>query len=125
MFSSVSGTITTDASGDATIYLAHRETCNPNGFVYCIKYTPGTLDTGADLTITSERFGVPILSKLNAGTSVAYFFPRVFPNSSADGAAGTVASELIPVKDDRIKVVVAQGGNVKQGTIEVILLTDL
>jgi hypothetical protein len=124
MFSSVKVNITTDASGNATVYLSPGNNINPNGLLVCLIYTPGTIATGADLTITTENRGIPIMVKANAGTSPVVYNPRAFPNAVADGAAGTVATELIPVKDERIKVVVAEGGNGGVGSIEAILLVN-
>lgn len=124
MFSSAKADIVTDASGNATVYLTHGLNRKPNGFLVCLKYTPGTLDTGADLTITGEDSGIPIMTKSNAGTSTVWYCPRALPNAVADGAAGTVATEYIPIKDERIKVVVAQGGNVLTGSIEATLLVN-
>lgn len=121
MFSSVKADIVTDASGNATVYLAHGNSRKPNGFLVCLVYTPGTIDTGADLTITTEDRAIPILTKADAGTSLATFYPRAPLNAVADGAASDNASEFIPIKDERIKVVVASGGNGGAGTIEAIL----
>ena len=122
MFSSAKADIVTDASGNATVYLSHGLNRKPNGFLIELRYTPGTLDNLTDLTITGEDSGVPIMTKANAGTSNVFYKPRAFPNAVADGAAGTVASEYIPIKDERIKVVVAQGGNAGAGSIEAIML---
>lgn len=123
MFSSVKADIVTDASGDATVYLQHSLNRNPNGFLVCLKYTPGTLDTGADLTITGESSGIPIITVTNAGTSNVFYYPRALNNAVANAAAGSAGTEFIPIKDERIKVVVAQGGNVASGSIEAILMT--
>lgn len=124
MFSSCKVDIVTDSSGNATVYLTHGISRKPNGFLVCIKYTPGTLDTGADLTITGEESGIPILTKANAGTSNAFYYPRALLNAVADGAEATNASEFIPIKDERIKVVVSSGGDTKTGAIEVILINN-
>lgn len=124
MFSSASAEIVTDASGNATVYLSHGLNRKLNGFLVALKYTPGTLDTGADLTITGETSGIPIITITNAGTSNVFYYPRALPNAVANGAAGSVSTESIPIKDERIKVVVAQGGNVGTGSIEAILMTD-
>ena len=113
MLEAVSATITTDALGAATVYLGSRL----RGRVRAIKYAPGTLDTGADLTITGETTGVPILVKADAGTSTVWFYPSVIPNKNTDGTAFTDAAVDIWVVNERIKVVVAQGGNAKTGTI--------
>ena len=124
MFSHAKVDIVPDASGNATVYLAHSINRKPNGFLVLLKYTPGTLDTGADLTITGEDSGIPILTKANAGTSNVFFYPRALVNQVADGAAGASGTEYIPIRDERIKIVVAQGGNVGSGSIEAVLLTD-
>ena len=124
MFSSAKAEIVTDASGNATVYLTHGISRKPNGFLVYLKYTPGTLATGADLTITGEDSGIPILTKADAGTSAVFFYPRALINAVADGAEATAASEFIPLKDERIKVVVASGGNGGVGSIEAILMTN-
>jgi len=116
---SASATITTTAGGAATVYIGSKI----RGLLVALKYSPGTIDTGGDLTITGETSGIPILTQANAGTSNVFYYPRAFPNSVADGVAGTVPSELIPIMGERIKVVVAQGGATKEGTIEAIFET--
>lgn len=122
MFSSAKVDIVADASGAATVYISHSQGRGVNGFLVCLKYTPGTIATGADLTITGENSGIPILTKADAGTSNVFYYPRALNNAVADGAAGTTNSEFIPIKDERIKVVVAQGGNGGVGSIEAILM---
>lgn len=124
MFSSAKVDIVTDSSGNATAYLSHGNNRPPNGFIVCIKYTPGTIDTGADLTITGEVSGIPVLAKSDAGTSTVFYYPRALANAVSDGAEATNSSEFIPIKEERIKVVVAQGGSTKSGSIEVILIND-
>lgn len=124
MFSSAKETIVTNASGDATVYLTHGLNRKLNGFLVALKYTPGTLDTGADLTITGEDSGIPILTKANAGTSIVFYYPRALLNAVADGAESTNASEFIPIKDERIKVVVSGGGSGGAGSIEATLLNN-
>lgn len=124
MFSSAKADIVCDASGNATVYLTHGLNRPPNGFVVALKYTPGTIATGADLTITGEDSGIPVMSKTDAGTSTVFYYPRALLNAVADGAASTNASEFIPIKNERIKVVVAQGGNGGAGSIEAILVVN-
>lgn len=124
MFSSAKVDIVCDASGDATVYLTHGINRNPNGFLVCLRYNPGTLATGADLVITGETSGIPILTKADAGTSVVFFYPRALLNAVADGAVATNSSEYIPIKDERIKVVVSGGGNLGAGSIEATLLNQ-
>jgi hypothetical protein len=124
MFSSAKVDIVCDASGDATVYLSHGNNRNPNGFLVCFRYAPGTIAAGADLTITGEDSGIPIISKTNAGTSVVFWYPRALLNAVADGADSANPSEFIPIKDERIKVVIAQGGNGGVGSIEAWLINN-
>ncbi|TXG78459.1 hypothetical protein E6Q11_00950 [Candidatus Dojkabacteria bacterium] len=124
MFSSAKADIVTAADGTATVYITPGINRGFNGFLVGLKYTPGTIDTGADLTITCENSGEPIMTKTNAGTSAVFYKPRAFANSVTDGAASTTPSEYIPIKDDRIKVVIAQGGNGGIGSIEAIVMTN-
>lgn len=114
-------TITTNSSGAAEVYLGSKL----RGYLVALIYKPGTLDTGADLTITCETSLFPILSKSNMGTGNSFLYPRALPTNanSATGPLGTVPSERIPLMNERIKVVVAQGGNTLTGTIEAIYET--
>lgn len=116
--------IVTDASGDAIVYLTHGINRPLNGLLIALKYTPGTLATGADLTITGETSGIPILTVTDAGTAVRFFYPRALMNDVADAATGLSGTEIIPIMKERIKVVVAQGGNAGAGSIEATLLVD-
>jgi len=81
------------------------------------------LATGADLTITGETTAVPILVKANAGTSTVWFYPVAELNLNTDGSAVTYAFMYINLVDERVKVVVAQGGDTKTGTITVFYET--
>lgn len=123
MFASAKANILTDASGDATVYIQPSLNNNLNGFLVELKYVPGTIATGADLTITTES-GRPIMTKSNAGTSTVWYMPRALLNAVADGAESTNPSEFIPIKDERIKVVVAQGGSGGAGSIEATVVTN-
>jgi hypothetical protein len=115
-------TITTAADGSATVYFGYKI----NGRVVAIKYMPGSsgLDTGADLTLTGEDSAVPILVKANAGTSTVWYYPRVLVNKNTDASAGTDAFTDIYVYKERIKLVVAQGGNVTTGSMTIYTEED-
>lgn len=94
------------------------------GKLYAIKYVPGTTDTGATVTVTCEGngFSKPLLTKSSAGTSNVLFYPRDLVNAVADGAAltGTAGGDrTLPLLDGALKVVIASGGSVKIGSVEV------
>lgn len=114
-------TLTVSAGGALTTYTDRPVT----GEIRQIRYVPdGTnpLDTGADLTITGETSGLVIATLSNIGTAAVQWAPR---QATADvvGAAALYASGGVGVNDriaiagERIKVVVAQGGTSKTGTL--------
>lgn len=117
MIEKCTATITTDSSGNATVYLGSKL----RGRVHAINYVAGTLENTADLVITGEDTGVAILTDSPTGSE--WFYPRAFPNAVTTGGAGTVAAEDVHVLKERIKVVVAQGGDTKTGTITVYIDT--
>jgi hypothetical protein len=117
MIQQVSTSIVTAADGSAEVYLGSRL----RGRVHAIKYTKGTLDAGTDLVITGETTGVAILT--DSPGADEWFYPRAFANQATDGAAEADASEGIYVLDERIKVVVAQGGAAGAGTITAFIDT--
>ena len=114
-------TLTVDASGAATVYSDRLAT----GVIAQIRYVPdGTnpLATGADLTITAETSGLPIATLTDIGTSATGWAPRQATHSTAGAAAlyasaGTAVNDRIAIAGERIKVVVAQGGVSKTGTL--------
>ncbi len=104
-------TITVDALGDGIGYAGSRI----RGKVVAIKYEYGSLEATVDATITGETTGVPIMTKEDLAQANAWFYPRAIPVKVTDGAAFTDAAVDIWVFDERIKVVLAQGGNATSG----------
>ena len=112
--------LTTDASGDVTGY-----TNTVTGRVIAVIYTKDDFAAGVDFTITSETTGQNIWteSDVNASKTVA---PRQ-PTHDRAGVASLYAAAGEPVEDhiyvalERIKIVVAQGGNAKSGSFTVIV----
>lgn len=111
--------VTTDASGDATVYSPPTF-----GTVVAIRYVPHAttpLDGTADITVTDNGTGLPILTITNTAIVARTWFPRAFVVSTtgADAlfaASGTNVLDLVPVAG-AIKAVIAQGGNAKSGTL--------
>ena len=110
--------ITTDGSGDATVYSPPTF-----GVVAAIRYVPDAttpLDNGADITVTDNGTGLQVLTQTNLGPGNREFWPRAYTVTTT----GTVATydgtrnvlDLVPVAG-AIKVVVAQGGATKSGTL--------
>lgn len=116
-------TLTTDASGDATGY-----TPVVNGRVVNVIYTAdgsSPFAATADFTATLEATGQPVwsASDVSASTTVA---PRQ-PTHDTDGnpslyaAAGEPVEDHIFAAEDRVKIVVAQGGDSKVGVFDVVI----
>lgn len=113
-------TVTTDASGDATAY-----TPVVTGKLSQIRYVKSDFAAGVDFTITAEATGETLWAQndVNASSTVA---PRQATHSTAGVAAlyaasGTAVLDKIALANDRIKIVIAQGGNAKSGTFHFIL----
>lgn len=114
--------LTTATGGGATGY-----TPVTRGRVLAIHYLKTDFASTADLTITGERFAEAILAVTNVNVSTSWMPRRATVTTagvaalSATGGTGAPVLEPVPVADDRIKVVVAQGGNTKSGVVEVIV----
>ena len=110
----ISVTTIADGSGTTVGHVAY-------GKLYAVEYQPGTLATGATITLTCEGVGSkPILTKASAGTAVAWFYPRDLVHAVADGAAliGTAGGDRAqPILSGVLKVVVASGGNTMTGKV--------
>lgn len=112
--------LTTNSSGAATAYSPYL-----SGFIDSIQYVKTDFADGVDFTITADATGEAILSLTDQNTATK-LRPRAATHSTAGVAAvyasgGTAVNDRIALARDRVKVVVAQGGNVKTGTIIVFV----
>lgn len=109
--------LTTDTAGAAT---STKQT-SVLGKLYAIEYRPGTIDTGATVTVTCESdSSKPLLTKAAAGTSNSWYYPRDLVHSSTDGSALTGTSggdRAQPVCSGYFKIVIASGGSAKTGSV--------
>ena len=111
--------LTTNASGAATAYSEAF-----TGMIEQLLYVPGTLDTGAGLTITDEATGLAIVTVSSAGTSALRISPRA-ATVDASNAASLYAESGEAVETrmavvGRVKVVVASGGDTATGRLYVV-----
>jgi hypothetical protein len=116
----LAGTLLTDASGN----IAATSIGAAYGRIVAIEYDPGTLATGADITIT-DHLGAPIVVLTDAGTVKRRFRPTANITTNV-GVAVTAATTATMTDRDiyiagDVKVAVAQGGNAFTGTIAVIV----
>lgn len=114
-------TVTTDASGEATVL----STKDYTGTVRLIKYTKTNYEDTADFTITSVTTGQTLWAQSNvtASTSVC---PKQATHLNTTGVAATydgtrAALDDIVLAGEKISIVVAQGGNVKTGAFRVVV----
>lgn len=113
-------TITTAADGSATAY-----TPRLSGKLYAIHYVKTDFADGVDFTITSEATGQGLWTDTNINASEVVQ-PRV-PTHDQVGAAllyaaaGTAVPDHIALANDRVKFVIAAGGNAKVGTFHVLV----
>lgn len=108
---------------------AFDNTADPLGPVFgelvSVEYKPGTLDTGADITLTDNVTGAPILTLTNAGTANRKFRPTTVVTDNL-GVAVTPAASAVDLNRaiflaGPVRVVVAQGGVSLAGSISLIV----
>lgn len=114
--------VTTAADGSATAYSPYL-----SGRIEQIQYVKTDFADGVDFTITAEGTGQTIWneSDVNAAVTKAVRLP-VYTTAGVAAlyaAGGVAVLDKIAVSRDRVKIVIAQGGNVKTGSF-VIVLTD-
>lgn len=112
--------VTTDASGNATVYSEYV-----TGRLSAIEYVKTDFAAGVDFTITSENSGESLWTQndVNASTVVR---PRAPTHSQAGVASlyasgGTAVQDKIALANDRVKIVIASGGNAASGTFYIVL----
>ena len=107
--------ITTATGGAGTGYLGP---CR--GVINSIGYATGTLATSADLTITMETSKQAVLTA--ADVAVGTQFRPVAAGTTTTGAASSLTEVPIYAADERVKIVIAQGGNTKTGTFYAVVV---
>jgi hypothetical protein len=110
--------ITTDALGDGTGY-----TPVLNGKIINIIYTKDDYAAGVDFAITAEGSGLGLWSEanVNASKTVAPKQPTHTQVGVENDTAGDVLLEDIYLTNERVKIVVDEGGDTKSGTFKVIV----
>lgn len=112
--------VTTAADGSATFYSP-----GISGEIHSIRYVKGDFSDGVDFTITGEASGENIWTEANVNASTTRY-PRA-PTHGQDGAAslyaagGTGVQARIGLGADRVKIVIASGGNAKSGTFHIVV----
>lgn len=113
-------TVTTAADGTATAFSPRL-----SGKVHQIRYGKVDFTDGVDFIITAEATGETLWAENNVNASVTKA-PRI-PTHGTDGVAslyatsGTAVQAAPALGNDRVKIVVAQGGNAKSGTFHILM----
>lgn len=116
-------TVTTAADGTVTAYSPKI-----SGEIHAIHYVKDgatAFTDGVDFTLTTEATGENIWTEANVNASAARY-PRA-PTHSQVGAASLYAAGGTPVQTrialggDRVKIVLAQGGNAKTGAFHILV----
>jgi hypothetical protein len=112
--------ITVDASGDGTGYTPHV-----TGRIQSIRYVKDDFADTVDFTITLEATGETVWTEENV-TASKTVAPRQATHSTAGVAAayasgGTAVNDYVVAANDRVKIVIANGGNATSGTFHVIV----
>lgn len=117
-------TVVTAADGTATAY-----TPRLSGKIHQIEYVKdggaNPYANGVDFTITGEATGIGLWTQADVNAS-AVVAPRLATHSqvgvaSLYAAAGTAVQDKIALANDRVKIVLAQGGNTKTGAFHVLV----
>lgn len=106
--------LVTDAAGDATAY-----TPQLSGRIVSIRYIKDNFADGVDFTATNETSGEAIWTGTNVNASDV-----IYPTRTADDNTGVEISNAyvhMVVAQERVKVVVAGGGDSKVGRLEFVI----
>lgn len=113
--------VTTAADGSATVYTPFL-----SGRLCAIHYVKTDFADGVDFTITAEATGETLWIESNVNAAKVCR-PRGATHSTAGvaslyAAGGEAVNDLIRLSRDRVKIVIASGGNAKIG--EFIVVTE-
>lgn len=116
----VAVTVTTAADGSATAYSDVL-----TGKLSQIRYVKTDFANGSTFTITAEATGETLWTESNVDAS-ATRAPRQATHSTAGAAAlyaagGAAVNDQIALAIDRIKIVIAAGGDTKTGVFHFVL----
>lgn len=111
--------LTTAADGSATGY-----TPVVTGRISAIHYVKGDFADGVDFTVTAEATGESIWAETNVNAS-ATRAPRQLTYSQTGSSIAYAATfgvyDQIVLARDRVKIVIAQGGDTKSGTFHIVV----
>lgn len=110
--------VTVDSGGAAEVYSPHL-----SGKLISFRYVKDDFADGVDFVITAEDSGATLWSEENVNASASRY-PRG-PTHSTAGVASVYAADgeavngYLTLGTDRVKIVVASGGNATSGTFHI------
>lgn len=112
--------VTTDSGGAATAYTPFL-----SGYIHEIHYLKTDFADGVDFTITAEATGETIWTQSDVNAA-AVKAPRQATHSTVGVAAlyasgGVAVNDRVALGRDRVKIVIAQGGNAKSGAFHIVV----
>lgn len=112
--------VTTASDGSATVYSPYV-----SGYVHAIEYLKTNFTDGVDFTITAEATGETIWTESNVNAAKVCL-PRAPTHSTAGvaalyAAAGTAVNDRVALGRDRVKIVIASGGNATTGAFHILI----
>ena len=112
--------VTVDESGDAEVFSPVL-----SGKIVSIRYVKTDYADGVDFAITSEATGAAIWTEDDVNAS-ATRHPRAATHSTAGAASlyaagGTAVNDMIALSQDRLKIVISDGGEETTGTFHITI----
>ncbi len=112
--------VTTASDGSATVYSPIL-----SGYLCSIQYVKTDFADGVDFTITAEQTGQTLWTESDVNAA-KLCLPRAPTHSTAGVAAlyasgGTAVNDKIALGRDRVKIVIASGGNTKSGAFNILI----
>jgi hypothetical protein len=112
--------VTTASDGSATVYTPYL-----SGYINAIEYIKTNFTDGVDFTITAEATGETIWTEANVNAAKVCL-PRAATHTTAGVAAlyaagGVAVLDRIAIGRDRVKIVIASGGNATTGEFVVVV----
>lgn len=112
--------VTTASDGTATAYSPYF-----SGYIHSVQYVKTNFADGVDFTITIDGTGETVWteSNVNAAAVKATRQPVYSTAGVASlyAAGGTAVQERLAVGRDRVKIVIAQGGNATTGSFTILV----
>jgi len=112
--------VTTASDGSYTGYSPYL-----SGKVRQIEYVKTNFTDGVDFTITAEATGATLWTESNVNAAKVCA-PRIATHSNAGVAAayasgGTAVNDMYALGRDRVKIVLASGGNATTGAFHIVV----